>query len=130
MATRERKAPSEVPSVKTRTTISKMSKQQRMIEMLRRSEGATIAQLGEAFGWQAHTVRGAISGALKKNLGLQVVSDKPEGGERVYRIAYAANELVARREQYIHFRNAAIAQEDAAIREAAVALRRDFEAKF
>jgi hypothetical protein len=58
-----------------------------MIEMLRRSEGATIAQLGEALGWQAHTVRGAISGALKKKLGLKVVSDKPESGKRVYRIA-------------------------------------------
>jgi len=87
MATRKRKARGKAKSVKARVTISKTSKQQRMIEMLRRSEGATIAQLGEAFGWQAHTVRGAISGALKKKLGLKVVSDKPEDGERVYRIA-------------------------------------------
>jgi hypothetical protein len=88
MATRKRKAPSKTKSVKTRTTAdSRTSKQQRMIGMLHRSEGATIAQLSEAFGWQAHTVRGAISGALKKKLGLTVVSDKPEGGDRVYRIA-------------------------------------------
>ena len=40
-----------------------------------------------AFGWQPHTVRGAISGALKKKLGLKIVSEKPDGGERVYRIA-------------------------------------------
>ena len=63
------------------------TKQQRMIEMLRRREGATVAQLGKAFGWQPHTVRGAFSGALKKKLGLKIVSEKPDGGERVYRIA-------------------------------------------
>jgi DNA-directed RNA polymerase specialized sigma24 family protein len=86
MATRKRKASSKARSVKTQTTISRASKQHRMVEMLRRSEGATIAQLGEAFGWQAHTVRSAISGALKKKLGLKVVSDKDAGGDRVYRI--------------------------------------------
>jgi hypothetical protein len=57
-----------------------------MIEMLGRPEGATIAQLGEALGWQAHSVRGAISGALKRQLGLKVISDKDAGGERLYRI--------------------------------------------
>ena len=63
------------------------TKQQRMIDMLRRREGATVAQLGKAFGWQPHTVRGALSGSLKKKLGLKIVSDRPEGGERIYRIA-------------------------------------------
>ena len=38
--------------------------------MLRRSDGATIAQIVEATGWQPHTVRGAFAGALKKRLGL------------------------------------------------------------
>ena len=47
----------------------------------------TPAQLVEATGWQKHTVRGAISGALKKKLGLNVVSAKADGGERIYRIA-------------------------------------------
>ena len=55
--------------------------------MLRRPEGATIAQVIEATGWQPHTVRGAISGALKKKRGLEVTSTKNETGERVYRIA-------------------------------------------
>ena len=41
----------------------------------------------EATGWQTHTVRGAISGALKKKRGLGVTSAKGENGERVYRIA-------------------------------------------
>jgi Protein of unknown function (DUF3489) len=61
------------------------TKQQRMIDMLRRPEGATIAQMSKAFGWEPHTVRGAISGALKKKLGLSVASTKEERG-RVYRI--------------------------------------------
>jgi hypothetical protein len=58
-----------------------------VIEMLRRSEGATIAQIMAATGWQAHTIRGAFAGALKKKRGLTVTSAKAEGGERVYRIA-------------------------------------------
>ena len=58
-----------------------------LIAMLRRPEGATVAQVIEATGWQKHTVRGAISGALKKKRGLEVISDKSEGGERIYRIA-------------------------------------------
>jgi hypothetical protein len=63
------------------------SKQALVIEMLKRPEGATIAQICEATGWQAHTVRGTFSGAIKKKLGLTIVSDKPQGGERIYRIA-------------------------------------------
>ena len=66
---------------------AKDTKQQRLIAMLKRPDGATIAQMTKAFGWERHTVRGALSGALKKKLGLKVVSQKPEGGERVYRIA-------------------------------------------
>ena len=53
--------------------------------MLRQPAGATIEQLGKSLGWQSHSVRGAITGSLKKN-GIAVTSEKPEGGERVYRI--------------------------------------------
>ena len=63
------------------------TKQAQLITMLRRKEGATIAQIIAATGWQPHTVRGAFAGALKKKLGLTVTSEKVEGGERVYRIA-------------------------------------------
>ena len=66
------------------------TKQALLIDMLRRSEGATIDQIVEATGWQRHTARGAISGAVKKKLGLTVVSEKPEKGERIYRIVDAA----------------------------------------
>ena len=55
--------------------------------MLKRPEGASIDEIVTAFGWQAHTVRGAIAGALKKKLGLNVVSEKSEGRGRIYRIA-------------------------------------------
>ncbi len=50
-------------------------------------EGASIADLMKATGWQAHSVRGAISGNLKKKLGLGIISEKVEGRGRVYRIA-------------------------------------------
>ena len=57
-----------------------------VIAMLRRPKGATIADLCRATGWQAHSVRGALSGAIKKRLGLAVTSEKPNG-VRVYRVA-------------------------------------------
>jgi putative heme iron utilization protein len=62
------------------------SKQAKLVEMLKRRDGATIEEIVKAFDWQAHTVRGAIAGALKKKLGLSVVSEKIEGRGRVYRI--------------------------------------------
>jgi hypothetical protein len=62
------------------------SKQAQVIAMLERREGATIAQLCAATGWQSHTVRGTLAGALKKKLGLAISSEKPEGAERIYRI--------------------------------------------
>jgi DNA-binding MarR family transcriptional regulator len=58
-----------------------------LLDLLQRKGGATIAEVTKATGWQAHSVRGAISGALKKKLGLAVASDKVEGRGRVYRIA-------------------------------------------
>ena len=60
-----------------------------VVEMLRRPQGAAISERVEATGWQAHSVRGAISGAIKKRLGLTVRSTAAEGG-RVYRIAEQA----------------------------------------
>jgi Protein of unknown function (DUF3489) len=72
------------------------TKQARMIELLERPEGATVEQIAAATGWQHHTIRGAISGALKKKLGLNVEATRtrevgPEktgarGSSTVYRI--------------------------------------------
>lgn len=63
------------------------SKQAKLIEMLKRPDGATIPEVVDALEWQAHTVRGAIAGALKKKLGIEVTSEKVDGRGRVYRVA-------------------------------------------
>ena len=57
-----------------------------LVIALRRPQGATSLQLMLATGWQPHTVRGAISGMLRKKLGLKVVLAHNESGERVYRV--------------------------------------------
>ncbi len=62
------------------------TKQEILIEMLSRAKGATLADLVAATGWQAHSLRGAISGTLKKKLGLAVNSEKVRNRGRVYRI--------------------------------------------
>jgi hypothetical protein len=55
--------------------------------MLRRPDGATVEQISKSLDWQTHSVRGAMSGALKKKQGLTITSDKTDDGRRVYRIA-------------------------------------------
>ena len=78
-------APTEDPTPKTRTP-REGTKQATLIAMLRAPDGATIAEIMDATGWQSHTVRGAMSGALKKKLGLEVTSEKVEDRGRVYKI--------------------------------------------
>jgi predicted ArsR family transcriptional regulator len=82
--------PSETPAPRVGT------KQAQMIELLKRPEGATVAQIAAATGWQHHTIRGAISGALKKKLKLNVEATRTrevgpnktgaKGSSTVYRI--------------------------------------------
>ena len=62
------------------------TKQALLIDLLKRKDGASIDDIVKATGWQAHSVRGAISGALKKKLGLTVTSERVDGRGRVYRI--------------------------------------------
>lgn len=66
------------------------TKQAVLIELLTRAEGATLPQMTEATGWQVHTVRGAMAGALKKKLGLEITSEKQPGADRIYRITNQA----------------------------------------
>ena len=62
------------------------TKQAALIALLKRPEGATLPQMVEATQWQVHTLRGAMAGALKKKLGLEITSEKQTGTDRVYRI--------------------------------------------
>ena len=57
-----------------------------IIELLRRKEGATLAELTKATGWQPHSVRGFLSAQVGKKLGLKLGSTKREDGQRVYQI--------------------------------------------
>ena len=61
------------------------SKTAQVVAMLQRKNGATLAEIMDKMGWQKHTVRGFMAGAMKK-AGYNVESFKPEGGERTYRI--------------------------------------------
>ena len=62
------------------------TKSENIIKLLKRPSGATMAKLQKATGWQPHSVRGFLSGTLKKQMGLNVISEKVEDGERRYRI--------------------------------------------
>ena len=64
---------------------ARASKISQVVALLRRPEGATAAQIMAATGWQAHSVRGAIAGQIRKKLGLAVATEKVEG-LTVYRI--------------------------------------------
>ncbi len=82
--------PRKVPKQRARATKPRGAhagtKQALLIDLLKRKTGATIADIVHATGWQAHSVRGAISGTLKKKLGLTVTSETTEKRGRVYRI--------------------------------------------
>ncbi len=74
----------------TKPASGRQSKQQTCLDLLGRREGATIEDLEEATGWQKHSVRGFLAGAVKKKLGLTLVSEKPDAGPRRYRIPTTA----------------------------------------
>jgi hypothetical protein len=63
------------------------SKLHQLEVLLRRPEGATLEQMSKALDWQAHSIRGAMSGTLKKKRGLTIMASKEEGAARTYRIA-------------------------------------------
>lgn len=67
-------------------TIRSGTKLATIIDAMRHPGGATIAQMMAGTGWQAHTVRGAVSGMVRKRLGYEVVTKKSADGQRAYRI--------------------------------------------
>jgi DNA-binding MarR family transcriptional regulator len=89
-ATAKKATKAAARSKATTTEPRRETKQGLLINLLSRPGGASLAEAVEATGWQPHSVRGAISGALKKKLGLDVTSEAVEGRGRVYRIADAA----------------------------------------
>ena len=75
-------SPAKTPPV----TAAIDTKQSRLIALMRRPAGATLAELTEATGWQPHSVRGAISGVLRKKRGLTITLQQQAGGVAAYRI--------------------------------------------
>ena len=71
----------------TSYTIRPGTKLAAIIDAMRHPGGATIVQMMAGTGWQAHTVRGAISGMVRKHLGYEVFTEKGADGQRAYRIA-------------------------------------------
>jgi len=82
---RGKKAPKRRPKAKAATP-GHGSKTALVISLLEKSKGASLAELMKATGWQAHSVRGFLSGTLRKKMGLKVESAKRGDGERVYSV--------------------------------------------
>ena len=76
-----KKAKDEAPAAPTKTDI--------VLEKLKSAKGVTIQALMDATGWQAHSVRGFLSGTVKKKLGHELLSETGKDGQRRYRIAEA-----------------------------------------
>jgi hypothetical protein len=80
-----RKAKPTAPAKKAATP-ERGTKTAKILALLKRPGGASLEQLRKATGWQAHSVRGFLSGTLKKKMGLRVASTKLQDGQRSYRI--------------------------------------------
>ncbi len=92
MAARTNKSTSLTPPIAkfvTPAPVAPSGKLGQLVGLLQRAGGATLDDMVAATGWQAHSVRGAMSGSLKKKLGLAITSVKTDAG-RVYRIDQGA----------------------------------------
>jgi hypothetical protein len=91
MMSKKKNVSTEAPATGTKTRKPAASKHKtklaQLAAMLRRPDGATVEQISKSLDWQTHSVRGAMSGALKKKQGLVITSEKTDDGRRVYRIA-------------------------------------------
>jgi hypothetical protein len=82
--------PAKAPQKQTPAAVKAGTKLARLIDLLSRKTGATLPEAMALTGWQAHSVRGAISGALKKKLGLTIAAEANAARGRVYRIVAQA----------------------------------------
>jgi hypothetical protein len=72
---------------KTPAAARRGTKTAKILALLRRPAGASLSELKKATGWQAHSVRGFLSGAVKKKMGLHIDSVSRDDGGRAYRVA-------------------------------------------
>jgi hypothetical protein len=79
------KKPATPGGISTRST-SAVTKQEAVLDLLRRAQGSTIPAIMKTTGWQQHSVRGFFAGVVRKKLGLTLKSEKPNDGDRIYRI--------------------------------------------
>lgn len=85
--TKSRPAPSaNQTDTRDERQAERVTKHDRVLELLSRRDGATIPEMMEATGWQQHSVRGFLAGTVKKKLGFTLSSSKAEGELRRYRI--------------------------------------------
>jgi len=81
-AAKKPKVPTKPPALARRGT-----KTAKILALLRRPTGASLPELRKATGWQAHSVRGFLSGAVKKKMGLRIDAVSRDDGERAYHVA-------------------------------------------
>jgi hypothetical protein len=85
--TKSKRGDTARPSAKKTANVAREgSKKAEVVDLMRRPKGATLAEIMKLTGWQAHTVRGFVSGTLIKKLGLKVESFRSDEKERCYRI--------------------------------------------
>ncbi len=96
MTKKIRRSPKSVTTSETKTKTAASQGRQRLqtkkkiaLSLLQRSKGASIAEMRDAMGWQAHSVRGFLAGTVGKMPGVILVSEKPENGRRRYRVETA-----------------------------------------
>jgi len=86
-AAKKAKAPKKAPKAAKKADGARDgSKAAKILDLLKRPEGVTLKELMKATSWQAHSVRGFLSGTVGKKLGLAVTSTKAEDGERTYSV--------------------------------------------
>jgi len=85
-ATKSAKPKKAAKATKAKGAAKSGSKAEKVLELMKRKEGATLAEIAKATDWQNHSIRGFVSGHVIKKLGLKVESTKSDAGERTYRI--------------------------------------------